>query len=121
MRRNPFLLIALHVLMVPCSASAGTLPNCGESLKPIEMVAPQYPIIESPNPVEGFAVVAFTVSIAGEVSEVELIESGSESDNKALNRGFARSALSAVSQWRYAPQNRACRSQAKLTFELGDD
>lgn len=99
-------------------AMAGALADCDPPPTPVERIPPEYPIVESPRPVKGYAVVAFTILESGIVEDVELVESGSEPSHSGFARGFGRSAERAISQWRYEPRQRACRFQQKFTFEI---
>jgi len=99
-------------------AIAGDLPDCDPVPTPVERVPPEYPVVESPRPVKGYAVVAFTISGSGNVEDVELVESGSEPSHSGFARGFGQSAQRAVSQWLYEPRQQACRSLQRITFEL---
>ncbi len=113
-------LLALVSLMVALNhaAAASDLADCDPIPTPIERVPPDWPVVESYSPVEGFAVVAFTVSESGEVHDVKLLEAGSEPSYEGFTRGFGKSAVRAISQWRYEPRQEACRSQMKLTFRI---
>ena len=117
--QKAFFLIHLLLLVAICNAAmAGDLPDCDPHPVPVETVPPEYPIVESPLPVEGYAVVVYTILESGEVEGVELVESVSEPSHDGFVRGFGRSALTAISQWRYEPRQQACRSLQKFTFKL---
>lgn len=49
-------------------AIAGDLPDCYPPPTPVERVPPEFPIVESPIPINGYAVVVFTISESGEES-----------------------------------------------------
>ena len=105
---------------IPHVSIAGDLPDCDPSPTPTERVQPEYPIVESPVPVKGYAIVAFTISESGDVEDVQLIESGSEPPHSGFTRGFGRSAERAISHWRYQPRKQACRSVQRFQFELDE-
>ena len=99
-------------------AIAGDLPSCSPPPAPVERVPPEYPMIESPIPISGYAMVAFTISESGKVEDVEILESVSEPTHSGFTRGFGQSAKRAISQWLYDPRQQACRSQMMFKFEL---
>ena len=99
-------------------ALAGDLPDYDPAPTPVERVPPEYPVVESPIPVNGYAVVAFTISESGKVEDVELVESGAEPSRIGFARGFGQSAEKAISQWRYEPRQQACRSLQTFRFEM---
>lgn len=122
MIRVAALTATLYVAVLPCSADAGELPKCNKNLVPIKSsVVARWPTLESPRPVSGFAVVSFTISRAGDVSDVELIESNSDPHSESWDHGFAIAAIESVTQWRYATQEVACRHQTTITFRYSDD
>lgn len=114
------ILLASVLLIIASNdlAIAGDLPSCSPPPAPVERVPPEYPMIESPFPISGYAVVAFTISESGKVEDVEIVESGSEPTHSAFARGFGQSAERAISQWLYKPRQQACRSQMTFRFEL---
>jgi TonB family protein len=118
MQKVVFLVQVLVLVAISHVAMAGDLPDCDPPPTPVERVPPEYPTVESPIPISGYAVVAFTISQSGNVEDVKLIESDSEPSHSGFSKGFGRSAERAISQWRYAPRPKACRSKQKFTFEI---
>ena len=118
MQKATFLVHLLLLVAICNVAIASDLPDCDPLPVPVERVPPEYPIVESPLPVEGYAVVVYTILESGEVEGIELVESGSEPPHDGFARGFGRSAVRAISQWRYEPRQQACRSLQKFTFKL---
>jgi len=118
MQKAIFLVQVSLIAAISNIAIAGDLPDCDPLPTPVERVPPEYPIVESPLPVKGYAVVGFTISMSGKVVDVELVESGSEPPHSGFARGFGRSAERAISQWRYEPRQHACHALQKFTFEI---
>ena len=111
---------AFLLVVINSDAVAGDLPDCDPLPTPVERVPPEYPIVESPVPVEGFAVDAFTILESGEVNDVQLVESGSDPTSDGFTRGFGESAVRAIARWRYEPRQQACRSIQHFTFKIED-
>ena len=118
MQKASFLVHLLLLVAIFNAAMASDLPDCDPHPVAVERVPPEYPIVESLYPVEGYAVVAYTILESGEVEGVELVESGSEPSHDGFVRGFGRSAVRAISQWRYERRQQACRSLQKFTFKI---
>jgi TonB family protein len=118
MKTAQFFALAPLMVVLNHAAAASDLPTCDPLPTPVERIPPDWPVVESYLPVEGFAVVAFTISESGEVDDVKLVEAGSEPSYDGFTRGFGRSAVRAISQWRYEPRQQACRTDMKLTFKL---
>ena len=120
MRKAIFLIQVFLIATINHVAIAGDLPSCDPPPIPVEQIPPEYPIVESPIPINGYAVVAFTISVSGKVEDVELVESGAEPPHTGFSRGFGKSAERAISQWRYEPRQQACRSLQTFRFEIED-
>ena len=65
---------------------------------PLVRVEPQYPQGAKQRKLEGWVQVRFTISTAGSVKDAAVV--------KSSNSVFERSALQAVSKWKYQPQMR---------------
>jgi protein TonB len=65
---------------------------------PLVRVEPQYPQGAKQRKLEGWVQVRFTISTAGSVKDATVV--------KSSNSVFERSALQAVSKWKYQPQMR---------------
>ncbi len=100
---------------------AEELDRCDPLPEATKKVAPQYPLIESPRPEEGYAIVEFTITQDGEVEDIIVVEAAVESGNDRFESGFAQSAVAAISKWKYDPRPRACRTEQRFVFEVYDE
>ena len=75
----------------------GTGIGVGDILTPLQRVEPAYPYRAQQAGIEGFVTVRFAVDSDGRVQNVEVIEAKPK-------RQFERSAIQAVSKWRYQPR-----------------
>jgi TonB family protein len=89
-----------------------SISRTGDSI-PAFRVNPEYPRSAIADEVEGWVVLQFGVTDDGRVSRVEVLAS----DPPAR---FDRTALDAVSRWRYCPGAASSNLQVRLVFELAD-
>lgn len=119
--RLPVLLVT--ALLMPLQSGADELEVCEPMPSPFIAKTPKFPLLETYSPVEGFAVVEFTITESGIVTDAVLIESGSTPDSPRFTTGFGLSALDAVVAWKYETRQSKCRARQRVLFELdsGDD
>lgn len=85
--------------------------------KPIERVAPKYPIQAARSGHEGWVKVSFIVEADGTTSNPIVEESSG-------GRGFEKSALRAIKDWQYSPATengqtvQQCRNSVQLNFKM---
>ena len=115
------ILIASLGCAAPRAGISDEVPGCDPVPVAIKTVAPRHPWPGTYCPLEGYAVVSYTIARSGHVVEVELIESGSEWGDESVAAGFGRAAVEAVLQWRYEPPDSACRTRQKLSFVVSDE
>jgi protein TonB len=82
--------------------------------RPIYRVEPAYPVSELRKEREGEVTVEFTITEEGDVTDIRVIEATSDA--------FARSAVRAVAQWKYAPKivngQKVSRAGIRVTLEF---
>ena len=89
---------------------ADPIQHCEESLIPIERVAPAYPTSPIRRSESNFVVLEFVVDETGIPSGIKVVESS--------DRLFERSAMLAISDWRYPKRPSRCLHRIKLTYEI---
>ena len=82
-------------------------------LQPIFRVEPIYPMYAIKRGIEGWVNIEFSVTMNGKVVNPRIVASDPP-------RIFERTALTAISQWRYPPGNKS-KSSAHIKFELRDE
>jgi TonB family protein len=105
--------VALVTSPVPGQDANDTVSDAYVAARPLERPAPSYPVFASQDRKEGWVVVSFVVSPTGEVGQTMIEDSSGVED-------FERSALRAVSKWRYSPALRdgAPVEQAMVTTRI---
>ncbi len=91
---------AIATLVEQQAALSGDLSSSGgadRDAMPLVRIEPEYPMQARQNGIEGWAVVAFTVSAAGTVKDAVVVAS-------EPGTVFDRAALSAVTKWKYNPK-----------------
>ena len=88
-----------------------TVSACDSQTQAISKVVPKYPIVESVKPIEDYVIVEFTIDVNGNVTEPIVIDS----KPKKL---FDRSALLAISKWKYKNRKESCKWNEKISYVL---
>ena len=99
----------------PLSITKHTPANRSSSsigLQPIFRVEPIYPMYAITRGIEGWVSIEFAITMNGKVINPKVVASDPP-------RIFERTALTAISQWRYPPGNKS-KSSAYIKFELRD-
>ncbi len=99
----------------PLSITRHTSANRDPSvinLQPIFRVEPIYPMYAITRGIEGWVSIEFAITMNGKVVNPKVIASDPP-------RIFEKTALTAISQWRYPPGNKS-KSSAHIKFELRD-
>ncbi len=91
----------------PANRSLGPI-----GLQPIFRVEPIYPMYAITRGIEGWVSIEFAITMNGKVINPKVIASDPP-------RIFERTAMTAISQWRYPPGNKS-KSSAYIKFELRD-
>lgn len=98
MKRSQRLVPVAIASLIAC---AGPLPDDREA-RVLQQGFREYPPQRRDLGIEGYVVVAFTVSPLGHVSDPEVLESSPPDDE-----AFEKSAIEAILRWRYYPKREA--------------
>tara|TARA_R110000868_G_scaffold53744_1_gene168498 strand:- start:23309 stop:23641 length:333 start_codon:yes stop_codon:yes gene_type:complete len=103
------------ILAVAMSAMAfSAAPSFAQDRERTSVAAPEYPRGAERRGVEGYAVVQYTVTPEGTVSEPTVVEAQPEGV-------FDRAVLSAIEGWSYAPSASATEGMTqRFDFNLGN-
>lgn len=109
------------ISLMACSSDEVSMTDCGSDLEPVAQVAPELPL-RLHNTFEGYAEVEFELREDGKVYRPRI--GSAEWAPVGSARGepveYEEYILSAVSQWRYAPQEQQCRATAKVEIQFED-
>lgn len=97
----------------PVNASGEPQPFSVENFGIEKYVAPRYPRRALARGIEGSVEVSFNINADGTTGSINVL-------NSEPGRVFAASAVSAVSKWRFVPQEYVVRAQITLRFDLAD-
>jgi TonB family protein len=81
-----------------CIAIGSMTPwNDSQEQRPLFRINPKYPTFDARRGKEGWVKIGFTISDFGTVTEIKILDSEG-------GKGFERSSLAAIEEWRYAPK-----------------
>lgn len=107
----------LALTLVSSSVSIGDmLEMCNPVPNPTESRPPESPNVKLPEPVEGYAILEYSVTEEGIVIDIDLIQSYAPPKVPGLAASFALAAIKAVKNWRYEPVVASCRIHQKRQF-----
>lgn len=115
--------VAMLLMISPALATTDldAASPCADQLSPVHSTAPKLPA-RLHNEFVGHAVVSYVVDAAGEVHLPTIISSEWRPIGRSTGQptGYTEAILTALAQWRFAPQGQACRNQTKLEFSFSD-
>ena len=91
---------------------------CNPSPISVESPPPEKPNLRLPTSVSGYALLEYTVTEQGNVTNVELIQAYAPPEVPGLTASFALAAIAAVKNWKYEPVEASCRVRKKLSFSI---
>ena len=80
--------------------------------KPIQFVSPNYPRRANLRGKEGYAIVAYTITRSGEVTNIRLMKENPE------GWGFGREAIKAASKLKFRPREIETEDRREYTFSM---
>ena len=104
-----------------CASDEPSVAACSPEPVPVARVAPELPLLLH-NDFEGYAVVEFELSEDGQVQRPRIRSADwiPVGRTRGEPQGYEEAILSAVSRWRYAPQERQCRATARIEYQLAE-
>jgi len=112
-------------LLVATLTVSAALSGCGStpvtsvcSPDPVAIVtvAPAYHPKGADADVDAYAVFDFTISKDGDVTDVELIESGSSPSTPDVEKSFTKAARKSMALWRFNRRGTPCQSRQRIDY-----